>query len=298
MQIQTITFLLLKLLLTFSHLCNRLFMEILDQPKTIDIQGNSLTYYRDGSGETVLFVHGITTYSFIWERLIPFFKEKYDVILIDLLGCGDSDKPLNEDFSLNRQAHLIREFCQKLGISKFHMVCHDVGGGIGQIFAVNYPGLLYDLTLINSVAYNFWPVQPIIAMRTPIIRQIAMALLDYGMFELIIKRGLYHKDRLSNELMDCFWKPIKTDVGRKGFLHFAKCLDNKNLTEIEDEIRQLKMPVLIIRGDADVYLSASISEKLHAEIPHSRFVRFETAGHFMQIDEPEKISQTILEFIN
>ncbi len=273
-------------------------MDIFKKPFTIEIQGNSITYYREGKGEVIIFVHGITTYSFIWKRLVPYFIDNYDVILIDLLGCGDSDIPLNEDFSLKRQAHLINEFCQKLDISKLHMVCHDVGGGIGQIFAVNFPELLYDLTLINTVAYNFWPVQPIVAMRTPIIRQIAMATLDFGMFELIVKRGLYNKTQLSDDLMNHFWKPMKTALGRKGFLHFAKCLDNTNLTEIENELRELEMPVLIIRGDADVYLSASIAEKLHAEIKHSQLIRIETAGHFMQEDEPEKISMAILNFIS
>lgn len=272
-------------------------MNIYDNPNVIQIQGNSITYYRKGNGESIIFVHGITTYSFIWKRVVPFFIDNYDVILIDLLGCGDSDKPLHEDFSLKRQAHLINEFCQKLNILKFHMICHDVGGGVGQIFAVNYPNLLNSLTLINTVAYNFWPVQPIVAMRTPIIRQIAMASLDYGMFELIVKRGLYHKTQLTTELMSHFWKPVKSAIGRKGFLHFAKCLDNKNLTEIENELRQLTVPVLIIRGEADVYLSASISEKLHSEIPASQLIKIETGGHFIQEDEPETTSQSIISFL-
>lgn len=266
-------------------------------PKTAEVKGNSIRYYREGKGETILFIHGITTYSFIWRNIVPAFQEKFDVIAIDLLGSGDSDKPLNEDYSLKNQAHLIREFCTVLEIKKLHLVCHDVGGGIGQIFAVNYPELIYDLVLINSVAYNFWPVQPIVAMRTPIIRQIAMAALDFGMFEVIIKRGMYHKNKLTKELMEYFYRPMSSSAGRKGFLHFAKSLNNKNLTEIEEEIRQLKIPVLIIRGDADVYLNAAISEKLHSEIPNSRLEHVETGGHFIQEDEPEIVSRLILNFI-
>lgn len=264
--------------------------------KVVEIQGNSITYYRSGKGETVLFVHGITTYSFIWRNIVPYFEKNYDVIVIDLLGSGNSAKPLNEDFSLKRQAFLIHEFCVKNEITKMHLVGHDVGGGVTQIFAVNFPELLYDMTLINSVAYNFWPVQPIVAMRTPIVRQLAMATLDLGMFKLIVKRGLYHKNQLSDELMSFFWKPMKTTVGRKGFLHFAKCLDNKNLTDIEEELRNLKVPTLIIRGDADVYLSAAISEKLNSEIPNSKLVKIETGGHFIQEDEPEKVALSILDF--
>ena len=135
-------------------------------------------------------------------------------------------------------------------------------------------------------------------MRTPIIRQIAMATLDFGMFEVIVKRGLYHKTLLTDELMAFFWKPMKESLGRKGFLHFAKCLDNKNLTEIEEEIRQIKLPVLIIRGDSDIYLSASISDKLHAEIPGSQLIKIPTGGHFIQEDEPEMLAKTILNFMN
>ncbi|NJO69296.1 MAG: alpha/beta fold hydrolase [Bacteroidetes bacterium] len=89
-------------------------MNVFDKPNVIEIQGNSITYYREGKGEVILFVHGITTYSFIWKRIIPFFSDKYDIILIDLLGCGNSDKPLTQDFSLKRQAHLIRDFAKSL----------------------------------------------------------------------------------------------------------------------------------------------------------------------------------------
>lgn len=263
----------------------------------ITIGGNRIRYYRNGNGPTMLFVHGITTYSFIWRKIIQNIPPKYDIILIDLLGCGESDKPLHEDISLKQQAHMIQEFCFKLGITKFHLVCHDVGGGIGQIFAVNYGSLFQSLTLINTVAYNFWPVQPIIAMRTPIIRQIALATLDLGIFELIVRRGLYHKQHCSKELMELFWKPMRTAIGRKAFLHFAACLNNSHLTEIEQEISQLSMPILIVRGDADVYLASTISETLHRAIPHSSYECIATAGHFIQEDEPELLSHTIINFI-
>ena len=176
------------------------------------------------------------------------------------------------------------------------IVGHDVGGGIVQLFAVNHPNLLYDLTLINSVGHDFWPVQPIIAIRTPIIRQLAMASLDIGAFRLLVRRGLYYKERLDDELMEHYFKPMRTREGRRAFLHFADCLDNKHLVEIETALQQLTLPALIIRGDADVYLSAAIARKLHADIPSSTMVHIASGGHYLQEDEPAQIVDAMLKF--
>lgn len=271
-------------------------MPIRQDVKKCKVSDHDLAYYREGSGETILLVHGITTYSFIWRKIVPLLSSSYDVISVDLLGCGGSDKPMDVVYSIKHHSELLKGFISKLGIKKFHFIGHDVGGGIGQIFAVKYPDALFDLTLINSVAYDYWPVQPITAVRMPIISQLALSTLDFGVFKLLVKRGLYHKERVTSELMEFFLEPLKTKVGRKAFVRFAKSLNNKNLLEIEAELQRLKLPVLIIRGDADRYLSLETSQRLHKEIPGSKFVTIATGGHFIQEDEPKKIVEILIQF--
>lgn len=261
-----------------------------------EVFGNRLTFHRAGQGEVILLVHGITTYSFIWNGVFRSLSNNYDVIAVDLLGCGNSDKPLDVSYSLTSHAEILKEFVNILDIERFHFVGHDLGGGIGQIFAVNNSEMLYDLTLINSVGYDFWPVQPITAMRTPIIRNLLMSTFDLGMFMVLIKRGLYHKEKLTQELMDTFNKPLQSSEGKKAFMHFARCLNNKNLTDIVDQLKVLKMPVLIIRGDGDLYLRAAISEQLHKDIPDSRLEQIATGGHFVQVDEPDWVAEKVNSF--
>ena len=265
--------------------------------RTITVSGQQITYLTAGTGEPVFLVHGITTYSFVWGGVIPLLAADYQVFAPDLLGCGNSDKPLDQSYALKDHARRIQEFAAALGVQKFHYVGHDLGGGIGQILAATHPELLYDLTLINSVAYDFWPVQPIISMRTPIVRQLMMASLDLGAFKLIVQRGMYYKDKVTPELMAQFMQPMQTSAGRKAFLHFARCLDNHDLMSLEQDLRKLPLPVLIIRGEADVYLRNLISEKLEREIAGSKLVRIATGGHFLQLDEPELVAQTILDFL-
>lgn len=268
-----------------------------DQRQTVLVDGRSLAYLRSGSGPTVLLVHGITTYSFIWRQIMPQLAQSCDVIALDLLGCGDSDKTIDVSYSLTAHAERLKLFVDGLGIDKFHLVGHDLGGGIGQIFAVNHGERLVSLSLVNTVAYDFWPVQPIIALRTPIVRQLLMASLDMGTFRLVVERGLYHKNRLTPGLMELFLAPLATSAGRKAFLHFAKCLDNHNLMDISSRLRTLTVPTLVVRGDADPYLSASIALKLEAEIPGAQLSRIATASHFIQEDEPDWLTGELLRFI-
>ncbi len=263
---------------------------------TCEIDGYQIAYSCSGEGDCVVLVHGITTYSFIWRKIIPFLENHFQVYSLDLPGCGASSKQLNKKYSLVNHANLLKEFVDHTGIKKMHLVGHDIGGGIGQIFAVNHPELLYDLSLINTVAYDFWPVQPIIAMRTPIIRQLAMATLDFGVLRMLVKRGLYHQTSFTQELMDLFWEPMRTQEGRKAFLHFAASLDNSNLTDIISDLHNLSLPVLIIRGDKDPYLSGTISDKLADNIPNSQLVRIASGGHYIQEDEPKALAQELIQF--
>jgi len=273
-------------------------MAIKKEIKKINVNGQNIAYLREGQGSTVLLIHGITTYSFIWQEITQVLCRKYDVIAIDLLGCGRSDKPLDIDYSLKNHSLILKEFIEILGIKKLHLVGHDVGGGIAQIMAVNYPELFWDVTIINSVAYNFWPVQPIIAMRTPIVRQLAMASLDLGALKIIVKRGMFHKEKLTMDIMESFSEPFKTKQGRKAFLHFAKSLNNRNLIEIDEDLKKLNLPFLIIRGDADVYLSAEISDKLKSTIANSKLTTISSGGHFIQLDEPELLSMEMMSFFS
>ncbi|MCC6131782.1 MAG: alpha/beta fold hydrolase [Acidobacteria bacterium] len=267
------------------------------ETRDVQIDSHSIHYLRAGAGEPLLLVHGITTYSFIWREVLPLLAGRFDVIAVDLLGCGDSDKPLDVPYSLKAHAERVARFIEVLAIGPVHYAGHDLGGGIGQIVAVRHPELLRDLMVFNTVAYDFWPVQPITSLRTPIMRELLMAAVNLGAFELIVKRGVFHKERVTPALMESFMKPLQTPQGRKAFLHFAHCLDNHDLTEIAGELRRLQMPVLIVRGDADVYLRAAIAQTLHEEIPGSRLVRVASAGHFIQEDEPHIVAESILDFL-
>lgn len=261
----------------------------------VAVDGFRLAYRQRGSGETVLLVHGVTTASFIWNRIVPLLASRFRTVAVDLLGCGSSDRPLGADCSLRRQAELLGGFVETAGLGPVHLVGHDVGGGIAQILSVRRPDLVRDLSVLNTVGYDYWPVQPIVTLRTPIVRQLAMATLDLGILRIIVRRALFHPERLTDELLENVRREVGAEGSRRSFLQFVRALNNRDLVEISEDLRKLGIPVLIVRGDADAYLSSEIAERLHREIPSSRLLRIATAGHYVQEDEPERVAEALLE---
>jgi len=246
----------------------------------------------------MLLVHGTTAYSFIWDTLAPGLSPSFDIIAIDLLGGGRSDKPHQADYSIFAQAEIIHNFIQALGLKTIHLVSHGTGGGIAQVMAVRYPEQLKDMVFINPFGFEKWPVQPVDMMKVPFIWDIAVAMFDLGFFRLVIERGVYYKDRVTDEVMSLFSEPLKTREGKYGFVQLAKSLNSRRLTDLRKELHRLDMPVLIIRGEADPYLGPQISRTLNEEIRGSTLVQIKTGGHFIQLDEPDKLASLIKDFIS
>src|SRR5512139_1329348 len=137
-------------------------------PSTIRLGGHDHAYRREGAGAPALLVHGITTHSVLWRDVLPELAAGHDVVAPDLLGCGASEKPLDVSYGLAAHAERMAALVEALGLGPVHFVGHDLGGGIGQILAVRRPDLVRTLTLVNPVGYDYLPVQPITALRTPI----------------------------------------------------------------------------------------------------------------------------------
>jgi len=262
------------------------------------IEGHQIAYDRVGHGTPMLLLHGITTYSFIWRKVVPLLSPHHEVISLDLLGCGYSDMPLDCSYSLKAHADRMIKLLDHLQIDTVHLVGHDLGGGISQIMAVEHPNRFASLTLINSVAHNMWPVQPISALRVPILREIILSSIDLGAFKILVAKGLYHKENLDDTLMNLFLAPLQTPLGRKAFKHFARCLDNHDLTTIDQQLRALSIPCQVLRGDADPFLTANISTFLTATIAGSILRRCPTAAHYLMEDEPQWVADHILTLAN
>jgi pimeloyl-ACP methyl ester carboxylesterase len=121
---------------------------------------------RRGPGRAGLLLHGIPTWSYLYNDVIPLLAPRLRVIAPDFLGHGYSDRRDFFDRSLLAQTAMILRFMDHLGLERAHFVGHDTGGGVSLIMAIHHPDRVSRLVLANVVAYDSWPIDDMIAWQT------------------------------------------------------------------------------------------------------------------------------------
>jgi len=118
--------------------------------RTVEIEGARVHYVDEGEGPTVLFVHGVPTWSFVWRHLIVGLRERYRCVALDLPGFGLSDKPAGDAYYPEAQATRLAAFVDALRLKDYALAVHDFGGPIGLSVALERPDAVRQLVLFNT----------------------------------------------------------------------------------------------------------------------------------------------------
>lgn len=122
----------------------------------IELPGEGLIHYvdegpADGSNAgTLVFVHGTPTWSFEWRHLIRHLSGRYRCVALDHLGFGLSERPAEAEYSPEAHARRFRAWLDALELSGFTLVVHDYGGPIALPVALEDPGRVVRLIVLNS----------------------------------------------------------------------------------------------------------------------------------------------------
>src|SRR3982751_6070171 len=117
--------------------------------KEMTLHGHRVAYRSAGSGPAIVLVHGITSTSATWERVMPYLATRFTVIAPDLLGHGQSAKPRG-DYSLGAYASGVRDLMVTLGHESATFVGHSLGGGVVMQLAYQFPERCERLVLVDS----------------------------------------------------------------------------------------------------------------------------------------------------
>lgn len=117
----------------------------------LEYKGTNIFYTDNGSGNTVVLLHGFLENSTMWEPFVPTLSKKNRIICIDLLGHGKTEC-LGYIHSMELMAECVKAVLQHLKVTKASFIGHSMGGYVVLAFAEENPELVSSLCLMNSTA--------------------------------------------------------------------------------------------------------------------------------------------------
>jgi len=277
----------------------------LKEVRRIALHGHSVAYRQAGSGPVVVLVHGITSSSATWERVIPDLARRFTVIAPDLAGHGESDKPKG-DYSLGAHASTVRDLLLALGHERATFVGHSLGGGIVLQLSYQFPERCERLVLVDSGGLGREVSLLLRAATLPGSELVlpflaATRLLDAGALagDLLGRLGLHVSTDLKE--MARGHSTLGDSEARAAFVHTLRAVVEPGGQRVDASDRLYlaqHIPFLLIWGERDSIIPVSHGRAAHEQMPGSRLEVFAHSGHFPQLDEPERFLDVLLDFID
>jgi pimeloyl-ACP methyl ester carboxylesterase len=219
------------------------------------------------------------------------------VIAVDLLGHGESDRPIEADFGVAAQSEYLDRALVALRVARAVVVGVDIGGGVALRLAATRPDRVAGLVLVNTVAFEEMPGRDVRTLQRNTAR---FALrLTRGMFGAtpllapVLRGSVADPAHMPDRLVARYLAPF---VGRDGVTHLLDLARSLRAEEVEEiDLTAVLAPTLVAWGEADPWLDRDLPGRLLHAIPGSRVVRLPGVGRLVPEEAPDRLAALILE---
>jgi len=252
-----------------------------------EVGGSRVWYEEAGQGPTVLLLHAGGADSRMWDRQWEPLAEAHRVIRFDLPGAGRSpfpEKPFSPD-------ELLEQLLEALGVERAAVAGVSLGGGLAIDFAIARPERTWGLVVVSGGPRGVTDIafDPRV---TEVWSAAAAGDLDRAV-ELFIE--LWAPLRTAPEVDGQIRRMVEDNIGMLGMVRQGLVV----LPEwsAADRLGEIRVPALVIWGDADDQGVGQAGERLAAGIPDARRVVLPHVDHFVPMRAPEPFTRQLLAFL-
>jgi len=270
----------------------------------VRIHGHDVRYRMAGEGPVLLLIHGMAGSSRTWLEVMRLLARDYTVVAPDLLGHGESAKPLG-DYSLGAYASGLRDLLMgALGVERATLVGQSLGGGVAMQLAYQHPELCDRLVLVASGGLGrevSW-----------VLRALAVPGAEWVIPPLFPRAARRAGDRVMRffrergvraphiaEMWSAYASLTETP-NRRAFIRTVRAVIDPGGQTVSARDRLYladQVPTLIVWGDRDDIIPVAHARAAHELLPASRLEIFEGAGHFLHVEQPLRFAELLRDFV-
>jgi len=280
---------------------------------TVDVEGVSLFWSEQGTGPTVVLVHGIPTDYRAWDAQVPALADEFRTVTYSRRYAFPNSRTGDlSDSTVENNASDLAGLIRAVGPAPVHLVGHSYGGFIAAYLATRYPELLRSLTLVE-------PAIASLLLRDPKSRGQAFGLLlRHPRVALSASRFLRTSNGPAiealrrNDTLTAVQRNLDGVEDRAGVLEQLPepirkmMLDNGRTVQETDTpypnvsrelLGRIRVPTLMIHGETSVLWLRAVAEMAGHAIPGSRTVMIRGAGHYPHFQNSAEFNTTLLSFL-
>ncbi|QTN39806.1 alpha/beta fold hydrolase [Cryomorphaceae bacterium] len=265
----------------------------------VDFEGMQMHYIDEGSGETILALHGEPTWSYLYRKFIPGLKN-YRFVAPDLIGFGKSDKIVgHEHYDFELHFRSLENFIDRLDLQNITLVVQDWGGLLGLSLLGAHPDRFARVVIMNTflpkgnklpLPFRIWQLFSLYHPNLPVggIVQFASA------------------TKIPKEVIAAYNLPFPTAKHKAGARAFPQLVPSRptqggvdRMNTAREVLRNWDKPALVLFSDKDRVFSG-LEKYFYKLIPTTADqprITIEGAGHFLQEEKGEEIAAHIERFM-
>ncbi|WP_298980493.1 alpha/beta hydrolase [uncultured Psychrobacter sp.] len=251
--------------------------------------GDKLVYAENANptGEPLLLIHGFGGNKDNFTRIADELED-YHLIIPDLLGFGESSKPMSADYRSQAQATRLHELLQAKGLaSNIHVGGNSMGGAISVAYAAKYPKDVKSLWLVDSA--GFWSAGVPKSLEGATLENNPLLINSkedfYKMYDFVMYKppylpksvkAVFAQERINNKELD------------------AKILEQIVTDSVEERaqiIADYNIPTLVVWGEKDQVIKPETVNVIKDIIPQAQVIMMEDIGHVPMIEAVEQTAE-------
>jgi haloalkane dehalogenase len=274
------------------------------ESKIVSLPAGRMHYVDEGTGDPILFVHGIPTWSFKWRHLIRALSPTHRCIAPDHLGFGLSERPHGAPYTPEWHAENLAEFVERLELAPLTLVIHDFGGPIALPLALHRPDLVRRLVVINSWMWSFIGDRDMESKGRIAGSAVGRFLYRWANMSLRVIMPSAYGDRrkltpaIHRQYLDRFpdhwsrgavlWPLARALLGSSAFYESLW----------RERASLVTLPALIVWGMKDSAFRPNQLARWKSALSNATVVELPDAGHWPHEEEPDRVVDALSRFLD
>lgn len=245
-----------------------------------------------------VFVHGNPGSADDFLALVEAAGRHGRAIAMDMPGFGRADTPDDWPATVADYGWHLAALLDHLGVARAHLVLHDFGGPWGMSWLADHPDRAGSLLLVNTVAMPGYRWHRLArGWRTPRVGEALMASTTRSVFVAMLKEG--NPRPIPSPHVDRMWEHFD-DGTRRTVLALYRDTDPEVLDALAARVGAAvpsRLPVQVVWGDRDPYMSPKQAERLREVFPQAGFTRIRDAGHWPFLTHSDVTNPVIVDWL-